>query len=379
MLTLELARLLNRAGHEVFVAESAYLHVSRFSRAVKKAFTVPRPRFEPQSWVQALVKIVEDEGVDMVIPSYEEILYLAQRKDSFPASCTVFCADFEKLITLHNKWLFVTWQQALGFDAPDTLLIRKTEELEQLDPKKSYALKASYSRASTKVYHLKAGQKPPPLDIEPSNPWIAQEWLEGKKYCTYGICQNGKLLAHAIYPVQFAIDGHSCLTFEAVEHPGILDWVTRFVEATEFTGQIAFDFVDGNDGRLLSIECNPRGTSGVHLFCPQDRIDQAFFNERDELLLAKPGRSKQIIMGMLMYGWKQEARKGSLRGFWRTLFGVRDVVFDSWDPLPCLAQPFVSIIYVWQAIKHKTSLPALFTYDLNWDGTSEEESQAVGS
>lgn len=93
--------------------------------------------------------------------------------------------------------------------------------------------------------------------------------------------------------------------FLAVEHTGIRDYVHRIAETLKITGQLAFDFVEtesenkdkaldheiklirdrGSSGsitvaqedagsnsstrfqqRLITIECNPRATSGIHLW-----------------------------------------------------------------------------------------------------------------
>ena len=136
---------------------------------------------------------------------------------------------------------------------------------------------------------------PPHLEIKSYNPWIAQEWLEGSKYCTYSICHEGSMRAHATYPVRFAIDGNSCLTFEAIEHAGIHEWVEKFAKATNFTGQIAFDFIELPGNKLYAIECNPRATSGVHLFKHENQIDKAFFNIGTVVLsLPKPDTKSKL-------------------------------------------------------------------------------------
>ena len=51
----------------------------------------------------------------------------------------------------------------------------------------------------------------------------------GRPLLHLSICRDGKVFAHATYPVGYAIDGNSCLRFESVDHPGILDWITEFV------------------------------------------------------------------------------------------------------------------------------------------------------
>ena len=60
--------------------------------------------------------------------------------------------------------------------------------------------------------------------------------------------------------------------FESIDCPESLDIVRRFVEWSNYEGQISFDF--RRDARGLSIiECNPRPTAGVHLMPAKTFVD----------------------------------------------------------------------------------------------------------
>ena len=74
-----------------------------------------------------------------------------------------------------------------------------------------------------------------------------------------------------------------------------------------FTGQIAFDFIESADKKLYAIECNPRATSGLLLFQNNDRLDQAFFAETQSPIFPQQGARKQIATGMCLYGWRKNA------------------------------------------------------------------------
>lgn len=240
--TLDLARQLKDSGHEVFSADTIKWHFCNFSNAVKKNFVVPSPRLNTEAFIDALVKIVEKEKIDFLIPTYEEILYTSQSMHKFPKSCQVFSSSFDTLKNLHNKWFFYKKLISYGFDAPETDLIKDHADLQKLSFKGPYALKASYSRSSQRMFKVEPNSQLPQIEIKKGNPWIAQKWLSGKKFCTYSICHNGKVIAHTTYPVQFAIDGNSCMNFKSVEHQGILDWIQKFVGLENFTGQVGFDF-----------------------------------------------------------------------------------------------------------------------------------------
>ncbi|KAF3362928.1 Uncharacterized protein PHSC3_000462 [Chlamydiales bacterium STE3] len=367
--TLEIARLLHSAGHRVFVADTTTLNTSRFSKSVEKTFLIPSPRFHSQEFLETLVKIAKEEKITLVIPVYEEILILAKGKHLFPNTCEVFCSSFELLLELHNKWLFQKKLEELGIEIPKTYLVKDDQDLKNIEFSGSYALKACYSRASLSLKKVLSKKDLPFIEIEPHNPWIAQEWIEGEKFCTYSICQKGKIRAHATYPVKYAIDGNSCIVFESVHHPAILSWIENFIGKINFTGQIAFDFIQTPEGKLFAIECNPRATSGIHLFSEKDHIEKAFFNTDSSLILAKEGARKQILHGMLLYGWKRSSfPSNTMKNFLKHLLSIKDVVYSTKDPLPFLATPFI-FKEIWNTSKkYNITIPAAFTFDYEWNG-----------
>lgn len=368
-ITLDLARQFTASGHEVYVADTTKFNPSRFSKAVKKAYSIPSPRFYPDAFVDSLVEIIKEQNITLLIPIYEEVLLLAKERYRFPKSCRVFAESFNLLRQLHNKWFFHQKLLELGIESPNTILIETQEDLNKLEFAKQYALKASYSRGSLSLKKAVGGKPMPKLNIEEHNPWIAQEWLEGKKYCSYTICNKGVIQSHAAYPVQFAIDGNSCITFEAIEHQPIFRWVENLVGKIEFSGQIAFDFIEKPDKTLFALECNPRATSGVHLFKPSDRLDLAFFGETNQAISPQKGNSKQLFPGMLLYGWKKSSfPNNNFRKFLKALASIEDVVFKWKDPMPFLAFPFI-LASIWaDSKKHKISIPAAFTFDFEWNG-----------
>lgn len=369
--TLDLARQLHGAGHQVYIAETMSIHVCRFSNAVTKSFLVPSPRLNSEGFIQKLVEIAANEKIDLIVPIYEEILYLARAAHRFPKHCTIFAPSFDLLDQVHNKWLFIQKLLQLGMDAPKTYLITCAEDLKKLDRSKTYALKASYSRAALSLKKIGPNDPLPNIKIQPNNPWIAQEWLKGDGYCTYSVCQQGKVLAHGTYPVGYTVDGHGCVAFKSVDKANIREWVEKFVKETGFTGQIAFDFFELPNQKLYAIECNPRATSGAHLFDADDRLADAFFNVNTKPIYPKPGTHKQLTIGMLLYGWRKQAcPNNSWTKFFKEVF-VRDVIFNPKDLLPLFAQPIIFGAIWLKSLKQKLTLPAFFMYDYEWNGEEE--------
>lgn len=355
-------------GHTVYTADSTRFHICRYSKAVKKNFIVPSPRFEPKKFIDRLVEIVEREKIDLIIPTFEEIFCFSKDLHRFPKSCKIFSTTFQVLDQLHNKWLFNEKLHHMGITAPESYLVKTKEDFDTLPLKFPYIIKPCYSRAAQRVIKVQDKKQIETVLIDPHNPWVAQEWLKGKKLCTYSIANQGKLSAHAVYPLEFSIDESSCLNFEAIEHPAIEEWVKNFVEKEKFTGQVGFDFIELDDGSLYPIECNPRSTSGLHLFRKEDHLPLAFFNETLQLIKPKIGFSKQVAIGMLLYGWKTKHPQKNYSHFIKKLLSVQDVIFSRHDLSPFLIQPFLFVTYIVRCLKLRMRIPSMFTFDIDWNG-----------
>lgn len=364
-ITLDIARQLSYLGHKVQVAETSIYHVCRFSNAVEKTHLIPSPRFNTENFVNELAAIIRDEKIDLLIPTCEETFYISQNLNNLPTQ--VFCLGFDRLERLHNKWQFNELLGTLGFAKPKAYLIRTQADLQNIPFKEPYALKSCYCRASQAVYKVTPPNPPPHLTIPVHNPLIAQEWIEGERFCSYSVCHNGKVNASSLYPVEYAIDGTSCLTFRHVHHPAIIQWIEQIVEKLNYTGQIGFDFIL-RDNQIYAIECNPRATSGVHLFEPKDRLGDAFLNINKEVIYPNPRNRKQIAIGMMLYGWKkQRFEKFSFFNYICTLLRTKDVIFNSGDIKPFLAMPYLFSNYLKQSRKLKIPLTASFNYDIEWN------------
>lgn len=366
--TLELARLLHSAGHRVYVADTSRWHFCRFSNAVIESLKIPSPRFHFDAFIAELSDIIEEKNIDLLIPTFEEILYVAKGADRLPPTCELFCPPFEVLHTLHNKWLFNQKQKELGFLTPESHLIESREDLEKVPLARPYILKPVYSRASQGTLQINSNDPLSEIAVDPKNPWIAQERIEGKHICAHSICRDGELLAQAIYPVHYSIQGQSCLIMEAIEHPKIRAWVEEIIHKIHFTGQLAFDFIETPSGELYCIDCNPRATSGLHLFTPEDQIDRFFLGQNHPPVHAKPGRRKQLATGMALYGWRPKARSYTLGAFFKQLFTTPDVVLSTSDIRPFLSMPLLGVHYMHLVYKSRLPFLTAFTHDIDWNG-----------
>ncbi len=366
--TLELARAFHKAGHTVFMAESLRGHLSQASNAIKANFVLPAPRQEKEAFLLALKKIVEENQIDLLIPTCEEIFHISNGIEQIP--CKVFAETPRRLDRAHNKWTFVI--NAIGHDlyAPETMLIKtKDDILHAFAQWRGLVFKPAYSRFASRTLMLPPLKKTlSTLKLDPKQPWIAQEFIEGKQYCTYSICHNGHLTAHTAYASHFTAGLGATIAFQHVEHPAILKWVRDFVKKNDFTGQIAFDFIQTPEGQVYALECNPRATSGVHLLASHPGFAEAFLNPAMDCITPINHNSHMLSAAMILYGLPASIARGEFRHWLKTFLTSDDVILNFKDPLPFILQ-WRSILATWKvARREKISLLEASTFDIEWNG-----------
>ena len=360
--TLDLARAFHRAGHSVFMAESLRGHLSQPSNAIKANFVVPAPRQKTEAFLFVLKKIIEENQIDLLIPTCEEIFHIAKGRDELP--CKVFTESIQKLNQVHNKWIF--------FDShtPETMLIQNRDNLLRAFAQwRRLVIKPVYSRFAARTLILPPLQKAlSTLTFNSKQAWVAQEYIEGQAYCTYSICHDGHITAHTTYPSRFIAGQGATIVFEHVEHPAIFEWVKSFVEGNQFTGQIAFDFIQTSEGKVYVLECNPRATSGVHLLASHPRFAEAFLNPQMDCITPLDHSSYMLSTAMLIYGLPAAFKEHHVSQWIKTFFTSNDVMLDYKDPYPFLFQFRSLFAYLKLASEKKISPLEASTFDIEWNG-----------
>jgi predicted ATP-grasp superfamily ATP-dependent carboligase len=363
---LELARIFQRAGHTVFMAESLRGHLSQPSNALRENFLVPPPRQQTAAFLDALEEIVKYRHIDLLIPANEETFYVAMGRNRLPA----FVEPIDNLRSLHNKWEFNLRMDGLGLPVPETILVETDEDL--LGAYSRWAglvLKPVYSRFASRTLILPTiKQAFSTLTFDPAFPWVAQEFVSGTQLCTYSLVHHGRLTAHSAYRSEFMAGQGATIAFQHVDHPAAFRWVKTFVEATQFTGQIAFDFIETPDGKLYALECNPRATSGVHLLASHPRFADAFLDPTLDCIMPSDQKSSMLSTAMLVYGLPASLRQGQFSKWLKTMLASRDAIFNWNDPLPALLQARSILHYVSLARREGISPLEASTFDIEWNG-----------
>lgn len=348
------------------MAESLRGHLSQPSRAVEASFAVPAPRQETEAFLSALKKIVEQNQIELLIPTCEEVFHIAKGLGEIP--CRVFTEPIEKLDVYHNKWQFAIHATNNYLPVPETILILNRDDLlRSFAQWRELVLKPVYSRFASRTLILPT-LKQALSTLKFDSPWIAQAYIRGQQFCSYSVCHNGRVTAHAVYPTTFTAGQGAAVAFQAVEHTAIFEWVRKFVERFNVTGQMAFDFIQTPEGAVYALECNPRATSGAHLLTSHPRFVEAFFNTEMDCITPADHHAYMLSAAMLMYTLPASIFNGKFLHWLKTFFNSDDVILDYSDPLPFLLQFRSILAYLALARNEEISPLEASTFDIEWNG-----------
>ncbi|WP_459502543.1 ATP-grasp domain-containing protein [Bacillus sp. C1] len=367
---LHLCRLLKKSGHTVIIADSIPYPLSKASTSTDYFYEIPSPKWKTNESIDALQSIIQKHDVDSLLPTCEEIFYISRHKDELSRLCHVFVDEFQKLSLLHNKWEFIQFVTKLGWQVPATYRTNNEQAIQAMIQHTSsatpFVLKPIFSRFSDKVAFITKEDVVKGIVVDKQN-YIIQEFIKGTQHCSYSIVQFGKVLAHSVYKTEFTAGLGATIAFEHIHQPKIEQFVGHIVKELNFSGQIAFDFIITEDGNAIPIECNPRTTSGLHLF--DEEILSAFFDKKmNNTLIPKTNSECAIRLAMLLYGTPHLKSKQTRKQWWEVLCSYPDIIYSRSDRKPFFYQ-FYSMYKLWrESCKHKRTILEQTTYDISWDG-----------
>jgi glutathione synthase/RimK-type ligase-like ATP-grasp enzyme len=363
--TLDLVRSFFEVGHVVYVADSFNHYLARSSNKVEKSFKIGSPVDSHEQFIRDLQQIIKEYQIDLLIPTCEEVFHVAKGKAILEKDCVVFCEDLSVLQQLHHKYDFIQEVKAKGLSVPQTYLVQAEDEyknaLDQLNC--DAVIKPVYSRFGTRVEFLKHSDVKDKKGYFRDGLYVLQEEIKGKIICNYSIFYEGELKASANYQVNYTAGKGAAIQFIHTPHPGIKKWLEKYFRHSKVTGQFAFDFIETESGEIYVIECNPRATSGVHLF-QHVNIADSFLGLNKETLEPLFETKRMIGLAMLVYG----IRSGRFIDFLKTYFGSKDVIWSIKDMKPFFYQFYTYFQIIRKSRKLNISAMEASTVDIEWNG-----------
>lgn len=364
-----MVRKLADAGHTVYASDAYELAPGSHSRYLAGHFVTASPRDETEQFVADVERVATDNGIDVIVPAFEEAFYLATQHDRLSQAARLYAAPFETLARLHDKAVFQALVTRLGLRTPETVVARSDAELRsQIERYPRYFARAAFSRGGVGLL-TNTGPLAGHVSIDdchptPESPWLVQEFVDGPMQCTYTTMHRGKATAHCTYRAPRQWEHSTAIQFQSIDGHETLKVAETIASELDYTGQMSLDFVD-DDGTLYLIECNPRATDGVLLVSDRDLAEGILSDDR-ELTMVEPG--EEIQLDMAVFG--QMFDEG-LREWPRSIHDlarIRDADKGWHDHMPTL---YTFLAFAHHAKLKFTERKALFVAmaeDVSWDG-----------
>lgn len=362
---LHLARLFHFAGHQVQLACSMASPMAARSVAVTQFHLLPSPRYDLSGFRDAVAQIVDHHQVDLIIPTCEEVFYLAMIKGDIPVP--IWCPDLSDLTCVHDKFAFINKVRELGLPAPETTLLTSRDQVR--DQPFDTVFKPQWSRFASSVLIKPSAHDRANITPTPQSAWVVQRFVEGDEISVYALANAGKIVGLAQYRSLYRAGKGAGICFAPIDFSAVTDFVARFADGMQWTGQISFDLIRQADGTIMPLECNPRATSGVHFFRQPDAFAQAVLG--GPVVTPVVMQTQAVKLAMWVYGAAQAIKTGKVGRFWRTYQTAQDPLDWPDDPRPKRAQLAALREIAKIALRDRVSLQMASTHDIEWNGPDQ--------
>ncbi|MCA9079267.1 MAG: hypothetical protein KDA58_01860 [Planctomycetaceae bacterium] len=376
---LDLARRCHRAGHRVIMLDSFRESPGLWSRCVAKSYVTPQPAFAFNEFAAALGKIVDDEQIDWIIPTCEEVFFIAACQDQL--NCRVLTDRLDKLRQLHDKWTFSQHASNEFTRVPETVLIpppaarvASSTPLPWEGDETSWVFKPTYSRFASRTLIGPSRDVLQRMLSNTTDSWVAQRRVRGCEYCSYSVAINGELVAHVAYESLYRAGLGAGIYFQPRELPPIAQFVRTLVRQHNYTGQIGCDFIRDDAGQFWVLEANPRATSGLHLFDNGPELIHVMLQTGDSTAANSSPlpridlRPSMVEFAMPLWGLRDALRHGKLLRFLPDCLTARWAMTSVTDPVPTLILPVTLAYLIRTSLREGISQQAASTRDLEWNG-----------
>lgn len=313
---------LGARGVAVTAADTHRWSVGKASRYTVRKLRLPSLARDPAGYLGRVLEELHSRRYDLLLPTFEESLLLAEFRDDIEPLTRMFLPQFETMWRVHHKPSLHRLCLELGIPTPPTVTPATPAELERHVqglrfpvvlklPAANNCIGRVYCsdiRELTQRFTEVCRQQ---TTVGAGAPFVQQK-IDGAGVYTLMLCRDGQKVGEVIYrPLRTYPDREGTSAHrESIRNREIESLTARLAQATGWTGFLGLDFlVDRATGVPYLIDANPRATPAVQLGClagvdwPGLLIDMAA-GRRIVPLEARPGvRNRTLLLDV---GWLLE-------------------------------------------------------------------------
>ena len=147
---------------------------------------IPPPRYDFAGYAAAMRGLVAE--ADFVVPTCEDIFYLAHVPLPESEREKLFMPPRTLLLGLHDKWRFFDYlPRDTAVRLPHTRRLASADDIDWAAAGRS-VFKPVYSRFGRRVLVSPRPDALENLHISAAEPWVQQQRIAGKPLCSYAVC-----------------------------------------------------------------------------------------------------------------------------------------------------------------------------------------------
>ena len=266
---------LKKQDHEVAIIDSKYYR--SLTPKIRRFQIDFSPDYERCEYIESLNRIVEENHIDVLMPTGEESKAICERIDSINCKSILSTDSFVDFNTMSNKILFCKFINEIELE--NTVSPHIVADNNFIDNKK-YIIKDAFSVGGYKSYEIGLGSEFKVRDIVA--PSFAQEYIEnGEEFFIAG-CAYKDSFDFVVY------SGTSAITSTLDRHKEIeitmRPTIKKMLDFCRYQGFFGIDFIRKNDINYF-LECNTRVTFGsacLH-FLINSKLIKIEKNNKDKL------------------------------------------------------------------------------------------------
>lgn len=371
---LEAIRKLGRSGHTVYASDTFRSAPGSHSKHVTEAFVTAAPARNPFGFIRDLEAIVSRVAIDLVLPAFEEVFFIARHRARIEAHARVFAPSFATLDRLHDKLRFHALARDIGLRTLPVLAARDRAELGRaIRAYPRFFARPAYTRGGVTLF-TNAGPLAGDTTLEEhtptaARPWVVSPFVEGTDVCSYSVVHRGRVTGHATYCHPLTLEHAGGIVFESIVSDETLAIARKVAEATGYDGQLSLDFLRTDRG-LYVIECNPRPCAGL-MVMPDAMFDAAIRDASPERTLVAPaGTRRKLSLALIRNALVH--RREAAENLTALLRRDPDIYADPRDLRPLLWQLVAYSRVLRYRLRHRrvrrTDLMQGYFDDICWDG-----------
>jgi ATP-grasp domain len=271
------------------------------------------------------------------------------------------------LRTLHSKLLFPAFAGSLGIKVPETRALANGSDVESIRHSSNMLVfKPEYSRFGTATLLRPHAHALRALCPTPEAQWVAQDFIAGEEVCVWVAARGGEVVASVVYKPTWRHGQAASYAFEAINCPAALDVARTLAKACQLTGQLSLDIILTPKGEAIPIECNPRSTSGVHLFDGDAGLARAIMGDGPPVQISRGLR--YLWPAMILLGLPRAMRRGDVSRFAADLRRGKDVLTRLGQRLPATGAIFDAARFAVTGLARRKDASRQTTDDIEWNG-----------